>query len=119
MTSGQTQPGLLWTALDCNGPGCPWTAHGLLTELLLPIPPVFLCMPTMHTVLHLLSDDPNGKALSVLSSTLPLSMDPRATCHYTLYLTCLHIDFTMFREPRLVYLTYLPWYLGSFLTSPK
>lgn len=21
----------LWTALDCNGPGCPWTAHGLPT----------------------------------------------------------------------------------------
>lgn len=79
---------------------CQRAAHGTAAA----IPPVFLCMPTMHTVLHLLSDDPNGKALSVLSSTLPLSMDPRATCHYILHLTCLHIDFTMFREPRLVYL---------------
>lgn len=50
---------------------------------------------------HLLSDDLNGKALSVLSSSLPLSMDPRATCHYMRYLTCLHVDFAMFREPSL------------------
>lgn len=97
--------------VDCTGLDWDRAAHGMpmgLPTEPLPLPPVFLCMPTMHTVPHLLSDDPNGKALSVLSSSLPLSMNPRATCHYIRYLTCLHVDYSMFREPRLVYLPYVP-----------
>lgn len=66
-------------------------------------PPCLLMYAHYAYSTHILSDDPNGKALSVLSSSQPLSMNPRATCHYIHYLTCLHVDFTMFLEPSLVY----------------
>lgn len=88
-------------------PGCPWTAHG--QDTLLPFPlSSYVCPPCIQYT-HLLSDDPNGKALSVSSSLLhlPLSLGPQATCHHIRYLlpaclTRLHVVFpSMFSEPSL------------------
>lgn len=54
------------------------------------IPPVFLCMPTMHTVYApTIRRSKRQGFVRVSSSNRPLSLGPQATCHYIRYLPCL------------------------------
>lgn len=64
------------------------------------VPPVFLCMPTMHTVYApTIRRSKRQGFVRVSSSNRPLSLGPQATCHYIRYLPAwprLHVDFSMF-----------------------